>query len=933
MATEEILVKYRLDIEELQGQVGKLEQQFKKADDAAKKSASTAQDSFNKIGNSAKALGAVIASAFAVERIVAFGTASVAAYREAEVNARKLQAAVSANGGLAADFDRLIAQNAKLQNASIFSDDEVQRAQTLALQFGLQASAVEDLLPLVVDFASATGQQLEPALQAVLAGINGNQRALKIYGVEVDTAATRNDRLSSITEQLTRKFDGQAKVLKDTGEGAVATLTNALGDFQEQIGEKLAPTLDALARSAADFIKSFADSPADLLQDEIDQLGALRIQLTSTNTSQEARVKIIRELQAKYPKYLENIDAETVSNDELTAALRKVNNQLVNKLVLAKEDERVQERAQKTADAQFKVLELERKAAALLLEAERAGVDLGSDRLSIEQKINLVLNDREFRSKATGGVLIDRETRLLRDLTDVSRGLSIANGELNQAQKALTVTEGEREAVVKRLGISLEDLSQSTGSAGTGLKSVLDKIKLELLSIKELQALLQKAKDTETSTQQEDIAKIQAELDKRTKAAEKAAADAEKAENKRTADLKEQAQERERLRKEELEADENNLNEWYAARLTAINALDTTEREKEIARLELQRDVLLRRIQNYKDYGEQVGALLVQLAEAENKVTQAKSAPQDFGPSTESFDRFKENLDKVDKALEDMKERTKEAYKQIADTVGQVFIALGDRAIQSVQENAESETSALDQQEERLQESYDKRIIGQREYEARLEEIRKKKEKAEADADRKTKQLQRQQDIIQRARSLYEIYTSTRAAIMNQLALTPLPAGAPFVTAISILGALQAGLVLATPLPKYFRGVRRVPLSGNPDGIDTVPAMLTKDERVVPAKRNLKMYEAYNALETDRTWEEFKRIKLIAPALKAARAEWNKQQAKQMAAAPLMAAFSAASSDGITIEQLTDLFRKGIKIRNIDEIAALMPQPKSPYRN
>ena len=44
----------------------------------------------------------------------------------------------------------------------------------------------------------------------------------------------------------------------------------------------------------------------------------------------------------------------------------------------------------------------------LLLQAEQKGVDLGGDNLTIQQKINRVLNDRDFRRQATGGRLISR---------------------------------------------------------------------------------------------------------------------------------------------------------------------------------------------------------------------------------------------------------------------------------------------------------------------------------------------------------------------------------------------------------------------------------------------------------------------------------------------------------------------------------------------
>lgn len=50
--------------------------------------------------------------------------------------------------------------------------------------------------------------------------------------------------------------------------------------------------------------------------------------LNDNNISQEKRVSIINELKKAYPEYLGNIDAETISNDKLSAALSNVNKAL-----------------------------------------------------------------------------------------------------------------------------------------------------------------------------------------------------------------------------------------------------------------------------------------------------------------------------------------------------------------------------------------------------------------------------------------------------------------------------------------------------------------------------------------------------------------------------------------------------------------------------
>jgi len=177
MATEEILLKYRADIGDLQAKVAAIEAQIRKTEtqfanfDKTKKKALDSGP--NKLESQLLSLGKTLTAAFAVERIIAFGKASVEAFAEAELNAKKLSVAVGVSGGLSKDFDRLIKQSEDLQKITVFSDDDIQKVQTMALQFGLTANQVESLTPVIADFAAATGQSLQEATSAVLRGLEG----------------------------------------------------------------------------------------------------------------------------------------------------------------------------------------------------------------------------------------------------------------------------------------------------------------------------------------------------------------------------------------------------------------------------------------------------------------------------------------------------------------------------------------------------------------------------------------------------------------------------------------------------------------------------------------------------------------------------------------------------------------------------------------
>lgn len=76
---------------------------------------------------------------------------------------------------------------------------------------------------------------------------------------------------------------------------------------------------------------------SDQISNEMVSLNTYRIKIMDVNTSHADRVKLIKELQAMYPGYLGNLDAETVSNNTLATAIDNVNKKmLVKKLVTEK---------------------------------------------------------------------------------------------------------------------------------------------------------------------------------------------------------------------------------------------------------------------------------------------------------------------------------------------------------------------------------------------------------------------------------------------------------------------------------------------------------------------------------------------------------------------------------------------------------------------
>lgn len=231
--------------------------QFKKTNDDFKKGAKESKSALNEvlseitdIRGQLVNLGKGIAAAFAIEAIISFGRESVAAFMEAELNARKLQAAVKniANENEAA-AQALLDQSDIWQSQSIYSDDAIQAAQTQLLQFGLTTKQVETLIPRIIDLASAQGENgLAGTTDLVIAGLNGQMRGLKSIGSEFNATGDIAQDFNSIM-QSTEKFVGSAATTMETAAGKAQYYRNRLDEIKESIGAGLVEAIDFSAES------------------------------------------------------------------------------------------------------------------------------------------------------------------------------------------------------------------------------------------------------------------------------------------------------------------------------------------------------------------------------------------------------------------------------------------------------------------------------------------------------------------------------------------------------------------------------------------------------------------------------------------------------------------------------------------------------------
>jgi len=292
-------------------------------------------------------------------------------------------------------------------------------------------------------------------------GLIGLSETLESYGVDSARAASIVGILSSKTERLTEL----QKISNDAFESGTS-LTKEFNIKNETLGSTLSKIGNTLAAkftgSKTDkFLKGLAEGFFNLVKSteaaavatEKERLGLLTLEskLKDVNTSNEERLKLINELKDRYPGLLGDIDAETVSNEQLSTALREVNKQLIQKVVLQEKDSEIAKQSEKIGEKQLGFIKEEEAL------SKRIGKIVGASRKEGSVYVEKTIKDNASVLDQGRDLLKQfnefEQNRIGSDYGDLSHAVAVLEEKekyLNVAEKTKAVLLEERTALKER---------------------------------------------------------------------------------------------------------------------------------------------------------------------------------------------------------------------------------------------------------------------------------------------------------------------------------------------------------------------------------------------------------------------------------------------------------------------------------------------------
>lgn len=194
----------------------------------------------NKLAGAVKGLVGAYLGIQGIRMVINYSAEAVAAFRQQDIAIKQLNQTLQNAGVYSYEYSTELQNLAsEIQRYSNFGDEAVIKAQALGQSYIGNTRLTKELTKATVDFASATGMDLEQAFTLVGKSIGSQTNALGRYGVELKKGMTDAEKMEAIQKQLGARYEGTAKQMADSS----IQLKNALGDLSEAFGRVLNPAV------------------------------------------------------------------------------------------------------------------------------------------------------------------------------------------------------------------------------------------------------------------------------------------------------------------------------------------------------------------------------------------------------------------------------------------------------------------------------------------------------------------------------------------------------------------------------------------------------------------------------------------------------------------------------------------------------------------
>lgn len=296
---------------------------------------------------------------------------------------------------------------------------------------------------------------------------------------------TATEQTRSLTKELENAEGAaarMARIMRDNLAGDADKARSAVQGLFINLGNRLNPALRKVTQSFTRLVGKLNDftkiQASEELRRERGELNALVNTITSANNSQESRNRLLTELQDKYPDFLENIDKETISNEELRDRLKEVNAEYQEKINQLARQELITQNQEKLVDLQLEELDLVKR------------LDTAQDNLTFAKKQTAIATDATISAFVSAQGTVNKYTNALEKNRRQQEFLA---GQLEKDIELL----GELQEKESELAGTLEENTENLNEVTKDFENTLESLSKQLSNLEKEKSQINLA-DTES---------------------------------------------------------------------------------------------------------------------------------------------------------------------------------------------------------------------------------------------------------------------------------------------------------------------------------------------------------------------------------------------------------------------------------------------------
>lgn len=235
----------------------------------------------------------------------------------------------------------------KKATRGLLSDLDIKKSLVEFDNFNISLEETDTLFEFLSVRAAQTGKSVDSLKDSLVEGLSKESKLridnLGISAQELNEELERTPDFVKAVANIAKREVTEAGQILDKAASSQQKWNAFIENTKVALSNRFAPVIENFQKS---LLKLFGanEKVNNSLVKQKRELNLLVNTITNTNNKEESRLRLIEQLNQRYPKFLANLNQEKLTNEQLRDRLEDVNNEIERKIALKVNEEKIEKR-------------------------------------------------------------------------------------------------------------------------------------------------------------------------------------------------------------------------------------------------------------------------------------------------------------------------------------------------------------------------------------------------------------------------------------------------------------------------------------------------------------------------------------------------------------------------------------------------------------